>query len=323
MKRPFVIAAVLAMVAAIGFLLFAPSPHPGIAIEDVTVADPDDKPLEARVWYPRSAPAALLPLVVISHGTGGGATMHADTAVALAQAGFIVAAVTHTGDNYRDDSYVGRGLHLIGRPRHIARLLDYALAREFGAARVDRARIGLFGHSAGGFTALVVAGAEPDLSGAAARCRRRPAPWDCMYLKSHGIDFTKPHTLPTAQHWLHDPRVRAISIAAPAIGYGFERNGLAAVRVPVQLWIAGHDVIVEDSPEIVARLLPPGTEVHRVREAGHLSFLAPCDWRMRAIMAAMRLGALNICTDEPGFERAKFHAHFNRQVVEFFRRALR
>jgi predicted dienelactone hydrolase len=323
MKRPVVIAAVLAIVAAIGFLVFAP-PHPRVAVEDVSVPDPEDKPLEARVWYPRAAPAARLPLVVISHGTGGGMTMHADTAIALAEAGFIVVAPTHTGDNYRDDSYVGRGLHLIGRPRHIARVVDYALGRGFGAARVDRDRIGLFGHSAGGFTALVVAGAEPDLTGAAARCRRRPPPWDCTYLKSHGIDLTKPRSRPPAPKWLHDSRIRAIAIAAPAVGYSFERNGLASVRVPVQLWIAGHDAIVEDSPDIVARLLPPpGAEAHRIREAGHLSFLAPCDWRMRAIMAAMRRGVLNICTDEPGFDRARFHARLNRQLVGFFRRTLR
>ena len=44
------------------------------------------------------------PLIVMSHGTGGMALNSYDTAVALAEAGFVVAAVTHTGDNYRDQS---------------------------------------------------------------------------------------------------------------------------------------------------------------------------------------------------------------------------
>ena len=45
-----------------------------------------------------------LPFVVISHGTGSSFLGHYDTAIALAGAGYVVAAVTHTGDNYTDQS---------------------------------------------------------------------------------------------------------------------------------------------------------------------------------------------------------------------------
>ena len=43
-----------------------------------------------------------LPLVVVSHGIGSPFLGHAATAVALADAGYVVVAVTHTGDNYAD-----------------------------------------------------------------------------------------------------------------------------------------------------------------------------------------------------------------------------
>ena len=87
-------------------------------IEKVAAPDPDDKPLDVLVFYPNSPDRPTdvhgdhLPLIVISHGTGGGNEGHADTAQALADAGFVVAAVTHTGDNYRDQSYVSRSKHL-------------------------------------------------------------------------------------------------------------------------------------------------------------------------------------------------------------------
>jgi predicted dienelactone hydrolase len=42
--------------------------------------------------------------VVISHGNGGDDLTHIDTAMALANAGYVVAALTHTGDNPRDQS---------------------------------------------------------------------------------------------------------------------------------------------------------------------------------------------------------------------------
>ena len=59
-----------------------------------------------------------LPLVVMSHGNGGSLLSRFDTAIALADAGFVVVAVTHTGDNYADQS---RNLNVMGRSRHISR----------------------------------------------------------------------------------------------------------------------------------------------------------------------------------------------------------
>jgi predicted dienelactone hydrolase len=65
-----------------------------------------------------------LPLVVISHGVQGSLASHYDTAIALAQAGFTVAAVTHTGDNGQDQSYVGNRIDLTNRPAEMRRLVD-------------------------------------------------------------------------------------------------------------------------------------------------------------------------------------------------------
>src|SRR5579859_3520025 len=96
--------------------------------EQVTVTDLAGPPLEAGIWYPSETAASEqplglfrqvvapngavagrgLPLVVMSHGSGGSFAGHYDTALALANAGFVVAAVTHTGDNYRDHSAFAR-----------------------------------------------------------------------------------------------------------------------------------------------------------------------------------------------------------------------
>ena len=49
-------------------------------------------------------------LILLSHGTGGGRLNHRDTAIRLAETGYIVAAPEHAGDSWRDEPiqrYVG------------------------------------------------------------------------------------------------------------------------------------------------------------------------------------------------------------------------
>ncbi|MET0379924.1 MAG: hypothetical protein ABW049_13110, partial [Spongiibacteraceae bacterium] len=68
---------------------------------------------------------------------------------------------------------------------------------------------------------------------------------------------------------------------------------------------------------------PVDPEYHVVANAGHFSFLTPCDWRMRGIIAVMRLfGTEAICNDPDGFDRVRFHADFNAEMVRFFSKAL-
>jgi predicted dienelactone hydrolase len=69
----------------------------------------------------RDAPIAGrdLPLVVISHGNGGGPQSHADLAMALANAGYVVAAIMHPGDNYADGSALGAVSFFSGRTRQL------------------------------------------------------------------------------------------------------------------------------------------------------------------------------------------------------------
>ena len=324
MRRSLRILSVLVAIAVAAYLLLGPPPAhriAGITVEDAVASDPDDKPLAVKIWSPAGAKAGL-PLIVISHGTGGSLTGHADTAEALAQAGFVVAAMNHTGDSYRDDSYVGRGQHLVGRSRHVARVIDHMLQRWPGHDRIDPGRVGMLGHSAGGFTALVVAGAEPDMTRGAAHCREKQDAWDCNYLKSHGLDLTKAQSR-TNQKWLHDPRIKSAVIAAPAVGHSFEPDRLTGITIPIQLWEAKTDAIVDDSPAIIRDLLPAAPESHIVAGAGHFSFLTPCGWGMNAAITLMHLfGTPDICGDPAGFDRAAFHRTFNASVIDFFKRTL-
>lgn len=276
---------------------------------------------EVGVWYPTSGtpvhqrlglytqnvvadarvPEGKHPLVVISHGTGGDFAGHVDTAVALAQAGFIVAALTHPGDNWRDNS---RATQIEGRPAALSAIISYMLQAWPGHAAIDPDRIGAFGFSAGGFTVIAAAGGKPDMTRFADHCARHPAFYVCTLLKS------QPRTLTSAWPPMMDPRIKAIVVAAPAIGFTFDRAGLAGVRIPVQLWRADDDRILPAPfyADAVRAALPNQPEFHAVPGAGHFDFLAPC---------ADPTTMPQICASAPGFDRKAFHARFDAEVVRF------
>ena len=105
----------------------------------------------------------------MSHGTGGSLLGHADLVVALARAGDVVVMLEHPGDNFRDRSWVTDPRYFSERPAQLLALLRAFLDREgsagalagglLGELNIDASRVSLIGHSAGGYTAAVVAGA--------------------------------------------------------------------------------------------------------------------------------------------------------------------
>ncbi|NIE81306.1 dienelactone hydrolase [Asaia sp. As-1742] len=282
--------------------------------------------LELGLWYPSSGTTRLQTLgpyeqecvaegpirdenhalIVISHGTGGSWTSHLDSAAALAQAGYIVVALTEPGDNWRDTSHV---TDLAGRTRAMSAALTYMLSDSPLRTHIDSNRVGAFGFSAGGLTALLAAGARPDLA--------RLRPWCIEHAKSFTCALLGKHTQPTTGSLpsLLDPRFRAMSIAAPALGFTMTRNALAQVTLPVQLWQAMDDAVLPapGSVEPVRDNLPTPPEYHPVRGAGHFDFLAPC-----------RIGydAMSICQSARGFSRPAFHEALNRELIVFFDRTL-
>jgi predicted dienelactone hydrolase len=322
---------------AFGFLLvFVTAMNPAqaaevdvVGFERVHISYGSEKPLVAGIWYPSRAPLTneqqerwpgvvanapiddgRLPLVVLSHGGGGSFEGHYDTAIALARAGFVAAAVSHAGDTYDDESKV---LQLWRRPAQLRRLITYMLA-EWSERRVlDHERIGAFGFSNGGFTVLVAAGGTPDLTRISSYCQAHASHNLCTSMQKAGIDPRDPGIHVPAGAWVADSRIEAIVVAAPSFAFAFDQRGLGNVHIPVQLWRAADD---QRQPhpyyeEAVRNLLPTAPEYHVVPGAGHFGFLPPCDERLAAIKP-------EICSDAAGFDRTAFHTEFNAEIVRFF-----
>lgn len=286
---------------------------------------PNAPAVEVGVWYPTEttpSPMTLglnaqtvaagaplvcehLPLIVMSHGNGGFFGGHADTAQALAEAGFVVAALTHPGDNYRDQS---RATAMADRPAALSALIGWMLEASPLKAKLDPERVGAFGFSSGGFTVLAAAGGEPDLSRMTDHCVKSPANFDCKLTASRPA----PAGALTAP-WVHDPRIKAVVAAAPALGFTFGEDGLRGITAPVQLWKAADDRVLpgDDYAEAVHRNLKRPHDYRVVPSAVHFDFLSPCATTPPADLAYL-------CASAPGFDRQAFHRAFNAAVVRFF-----
>lgn len=295
-----------------------------VGFEEIGMPYRDEPALKGGVWCPASLLDAAtlpgahvdgddLPLIVISHGGGGSYDGHGDLALALACAGFAVAAVSHSGDTFDDDSRV---LELWRRPDQLHRLITFMLTAWRSHDRIDARRVGAFGFSNGGFTVLVAAGGAPDLDRTERYCSSNPEHDLCRELSEANIN-SRLGSRAQVGEWTHDPRIRAIVVAAPAFGFAFGEDGLRGIRIPVQLWGGSHDRR-QPSPwyeDAVADDLPFAPEFHRIPGAGHYDFLPPCNPTLSRIAPV-------ICTSEAGFDRAAFHQELNASVVTFFSRHL-
>jgi predicted dienelactone hydrolase len=256
------------------------------------------------------------PLVVISHGTGGSQLGHHDSLTHLARHGFVAASVTHPRDNFQDNSGFATDLQLLGRVRHLAALIDAVLANPVPGLAVDPARIGAAGFSAGGYTIIVAAGGKPDFAGFARYCAEQPDdPMNRLCGQSDAAQRwrTRPDLALT-----HEPRLKAAFVMAPALGFLFDRAGLADVRIPIRLYRPSADEVLRHpyNAERIRQSLPLAPEYEVVEGAGHFVFLAPCSAELARLVP-------DICRDPPGIDRAAIHARINAEMVEFFRRTLR
>lgn len=251
-------------------------------------------------------PEGRYPLVVMSHGSAGSYLSHHDTAAALADAGFVVAAINHVGDNALDKSRQGYLSIFSTRPREMRRLIDYMTGAWPDKARVDPEKIGFFGFSRGGYSGLVLAGAAPDLAAGLAICADQPSLPMCRDIAAGKVP---------QQPYPADARIKAAVIADPL--NVFPGDALKRVTLPVQLWASerGGDGVSPASVEAVRQGLGAAPDFQVAAGAGHYAFLAPC--------SAEQAEALpGICRDEMGFDRTAFHQDLNARVTAFFKARL-
>jgi predicted dienelactone hydrolase len=219
-------------------------------------------------------------------------------------------AVTQEADRNAPNAFA----RMAARARDASRVLDHVLAAQ--PARLDPARVGVFGYSAGGTAALLLIGGRADPARWTALCAAHPDERLCNSPFGRAALEAAPRLAPFGAP---DPRVRAALLAAPALGFLFVPDGLAAIPpgMPVRIWRAGADTVLREPhhAEAITPLLPGRPAPTVVPQAGHWVFMPPCD-------AERRLALPFLCTDPPGLDRVTFLRDFAADAVAFFTGAL-
>jgi predicted dienelactone hydrolase len=303
-------------------IMSAPAASAGLKFLAVP-ADASGPAITVAVWYPSAeqpSPVTLdpftalaaqegkidghgLPLVVLSHGRGGSFVVHHDTAEHLADSGFVVAALNHPGDTALDKSLFYDLSIYIQRPLDVKRVIDYLTGASPLATTIDPNRIGIYGFSRGGYTALVAIGANPDFALGIPLCEGRTDKV-CDQIRAH--EYPK-------EPLTHDRRIKAAVVADP-LSVFFTAEGLAGITIPVQLWGSekGGDGVEPKTVEAVNTALKAPHTFTNVERAQHFSFLTVCPPKIAEQQPV-------ICDDPPGLDRAQFHEQFNDTLTKFFR----
>ena len=251
----------------------------GVGFRDILV-EADGEKLRTALWYPteaaggrttvgpftmnatRDASPGTGPygLVLISHGTGGGRLNHRETAIRLAEGGYVVAAPEHAGDSWRDGTYSGTAENWRRRPRQLGAVLDRLIGDAELGSRIDPARIGAVGHSAGGYSVLALIGGRADTALLARHCtsHRDEDPQFCAYGRPGGNDGAP---IPD----LGDRRVRAVVAVAPV--------GALFGKALSQGWRCPRKSIA--SPKRVLREPWHAANIALARAFGDFAFITP------------------------------------------------
>ncbi len=326
-------------------LRYAQAGEYAVGVQAVRIDSDPSRILTGFMWYPAQAASGLAyadygygkrstraylaaqpdrrgapyPLIIFSHGYGSYAAQSTFLTEHLASHGFIVLAVNHNGSTRGDtDPQTGLTLGWYLRPRDVLSQIAWAETLNTDQqsafyALFNLTRIGVSGHSYGGYTALAAAGAQLDFRSLSAYCEQTPR-FDLACLAQDAQPLLAP--LLAADEAVGtlrlpaDPRIAAVLAMAPFNAPIMGPHGLAAVSVPTLVMVGSADSITppeRDAAPIYEQIRPSQKAFLSFEGAEHLIF-SDC---MPLIASLPR------CNDSV-WEAARAHAIIKHFAAAFF-----
>ncbi|QHT69654.1 dienelactone hydrolase [Rhodocytophaga rosea] len=303
-----------------------------------------NRPIVTEIWYPTEdslkpkdkvfspftrkhtvqngrLPSRKLPLILLSHGTGGGRLTIEWLAQSLVQSGFIVAAVDHWGNTYEHKLPL-EFVKTWERPLDISFALTALLGEKELSRVIDQQRVGAAGFSFGGYTVLALAGAVVNNEALS------------NYLKTTGKKELEVPEFPGLSHYLDDSsliagskviptlkdnRIRAFFAISPALGAGFiDKRQVQEINRPVYIIGSQSDSITPvQTNALHFHKLISGSDYYEFKgKTGHYVMLNEAN-------EGLKMSAPLIFSDDPSVSRQQVHVEVSRLANEFFKRHLK
>lgn len=297
------------------------------------ITDANGRLIQLDVWYPTTATEQphsynfgmgsvakgtevagdALPVIILSHGSMGAASNYSWIAEPLARHGYIVLGVSHYGEspvfgpttiNPANVSHFG------DRTRDTNVALDFLMSKSAYASRVDPKRMGAIGHSAGGATVLMLAGAPFSMADMRPYCAQaRATDKGCQYPVGAPSTDQEPAPSPTP--------IKAFVVMDPAAGPGFSETRLPALTTPALVIGSVNNDFLPFAAHAgrVGDLLAAAETIRLTNGEGHFVYVDRCSLPINVM-------GVKLCADRDGVNRDATHAMLVPQILAFFDRYL-
>ena len=297
-----------------------------------------ERPMITEIWYPvedhapaqnvqglwlrcaeaRDAPlkksSKKYPLIVMSHGNGGDRLNNSWLAEILAANGYIVASMDHHGNTW-NNKIAENFIKIWERPQDVSFIVGQVLQHAQFGPNINHKKIGFIGYSLGGHTGIWIAGGQINdfNQHVVATIPKDHLPDTVNNDVLESIDYT-----PAAKSY-RDPRISAVFVMAPALGYLFDIKSLQSISIPVHIVASEGDNItpLETSARILAGKINKAAFTLIPGNATHYVYLNEVTKGGKLMLDK------SVAIDPPGIDRSLIHEDIGQSAVKFFNNYLK
>jgi predicted dienelactone hydrolase len=304
------------------------------------------RPLKTEIWYPTTdnkaatlkegfpfiveptirngkLPERKHPLIMISHGTGGGRLTLEWLADTLVKQGFIVAAVDHWGNTF-DNKIAIDFVTPWQRAQDISFVLTQLLKDTSLNKVIDVKRIGAAGFSIGGYTVMALAGAKLNLAALEKFTTSAEGKGEIDVPEFPGlasiIDKEQVEASFAKSPPLRDERIKAVFSICPAIGLAGHPNKSQFKEVDIPVYIVGAEsdrmTPIKTNALHYHKMLPKSKLYIVPGKTGHYVFLNEAN-------ADLKKTGAETFNDDPSVDRKAVHQQVGGMAAQFFMQTLK
>jgi len=298
-----------------------------------------NRPIKTELWYPAQDTGSTnlritelpfileptirdarfmnqrVPLIVLSHGTGGNRFSLAWLAISLVKHGYIVAAPDHWGNTF-DNRIPEYFVRYWERPLDISFIINQILKDENYSRYIDNSKIGAVGFSFGGYATIALAGAviNCNLLKGNARTKEGKKEFNIPELGDLRKLIDKLSCDGSKGINLKDNRITAFVALAPALGLGFASNEQTKnIQSPLLIIGNEHDQIapVISNARNYNSIIESSKYIELKGKIGHYIFLNEAN-------KDLKKEAGKYYADDKGVNRKLIHLYVGNLIIEFF-----